>query len=184
MLSQEVSSNIFFSLWLWRDLGLNPVLQCVMHKNAEEYKKSNKTQSVRIFKNKVKRLQKPVVAGFIWVLQCIEHTHTHTDTSNTINDIPWGVPVTKWLTSILVGDFKELYNHDLLTTFLTFPTEYYAHHTVIGPSSTTRGDCALYIYIYIYTPNPSGRWDCDTSSLFNWFEFRVFLLLDWLPYRG
>ena len=40
-------------------------------------------------------------------------------------------------------------------------------------------------YIYI---NPSTRAGYDTRSIFyvkfNWLEFRVFLLLDWLPYQG
>ena len=39
----------------------------------------------------------------------------------------------------------------------------------------------------MHLPNPSAQTECDTRSIFGdelyRFEFRVFLLLDWLPYQ-
>ena len=41
----------------------------------------------------------------------------------------------------------------------------------------------MYVCTYVIT-NLFVRAECDTWSIFNRFEFSVFLLLDWLPNQG
>ena len=37
------------------------------------------------------------------------------------------------------------------------------------------------VCVYLIPPPQVG---CKTISISKWFEFKVFLLLDWLPYQG
>ena len=63
------------------------------------------------------------------------------------------------------------------------PVKYYLKIDLV-PHSTCVETLGKWIYVFIY-PTPPPQVGCDTRSIFkqeyNWFEFRVFLLQDWLP---
>ena len=41
-----------------------------------------------------------------------------------------------------------------------------------------------FVDMYIFTHHLHQKQDMIQGQFFSWFEFRVFLLLDWLPYQG